>query len=142
MNMKIQIDEKGNIIFNPSEWFQSLDNDAQRELGSLLWDVAYAEIQRMVLEEYAQPACNDAIHNLRVAFLTHEDAPDLFRLAVKGLMRENRKLKTELQEWKTSALAVYHKAGLSISLLPKHSDIPDITDADVEAYVAEVEARP
>lgn len=146
-HMEVEIDpETGKVSFNAAEFIGDVLSDEGRrwmlEENHVVRDLAYCEIERLLCEGYATTFTDRAVHEMRVRFLTGEDAPAHVRKMVKTLLREieREKARTETQRERAHALSNY--------LREKHDDfgphlpyvaspMPAVTSEQVDAVLAQ-----
>lgn len=98
--MRTTIDEQGNIQINLIDLLENMEpEEKQKVIEHFAWQAPILEeIKRAVCEEYAAENYNDVFHKLRLAFMQHEDAPELMRYAVKSLLNTIKHLKQRERE--------------------------------------------
>jgi hypothetical protein len=136
----IKIDPStGELKIDLYEWFTTLTAERREALFPHWRDIAYEQIDDMVRNDFAAPGYDECIHKLRVAFLTSDEAPEMFRMVVKNLLREVRKANIEEKRMDEAYWELYRSWQKSYEgtrpRIPEYVLPKDATDADVETYI-------
>ncbi len=109
-DIKIKVDDKGNLTINACDLFETLEDDSKKEIiAALAWESPmWDELKRGIKEDYARPSWNDDIWKLRLAFLQGEDIDVNVRDAIRELLSINKKLNVDMNKWRDAYYKWYH----------------------------------
>ncbi len=109
-DIKIKVDDKGNLTINACDLFETLEDDSKKEIiAALAWESPmWDELKRGIKEDFAGANYNDEIYKARLAFLQGKDIDRNIKNIIRELLSINKRLNSQLGEWKDTYYKWYH----------------------------------
>ena len=145
MELKVKVDDKGNLTINACDLFETLEDDSKKEIiAALAWESPmWDELKRGIREEFAGENYNVDIYRLRLAFLQDEDIDKNIKDLIRELLSINKRLNSQMNDWRDAYYKWYHwyaNANRYGAPLPLPAETPKykyaaVTDSELETVL-------